>query len=174
MTCRTRARHPAGGQVGHRAAGGREIVERHVHAAARQIVLDVADDVGELQRDAEIQRVVARLRIAAAEDPDTDQADRRRDAVAILQQIVECLIPRRVEIHRHAVDHVGKSIPWQVEAGNERLQPASLKRLRNAALEASSQLGAPETDRLARLLSLLLCLLRRRRRRPRGRSPRQR
>ena len=57
---RTGSRHPAGRQVLDRAAGGREVVERQVDAAAREIVLDVAQDVGELQRDAEVQRVVAR------------------------------------------------------------------------------------------------------------------
>ena len=52
--------HPAGRQILDRAAGGREVLERQVDAAALEVVLDVAEDVGQLQRDAEVQRVVAR------------------------------------------------------------------------------------------------------------------
>ena len=37
-----------------------QILERQVDAAALEIALDVAQDVGQLQRDAEVQRVVAR------------------------------------------------------------------------------------------------------------------
>ena len=92
-----------------------QILERQVDAAAREIVLDVAQDVGQLQRDAEVQRVVARPVAPAAEDPDADQADRRGDAPAVLEQVVERLVPRRVEIHRHAVDDVLERLARQVE-----------------------------------------------------------
>ena len=36
-----------------------QILERQVDAAALEVVLDVAEDVGQLQRDAEVQRVLA-------------------------------------------------------------------------------------------------------------------
>ena len=82
----------AGGEVVDRAAERAQIFEWQVDAAAGEVVLDVAENVRELQRDAEIQGVGAGAFVAAAEDPDADQADRRRDAPAVLDQIVERLV----------------------------------------------------------------------------------
>ena len=41
--------------------------------------------------------------------------DRRGDAPAVLEQLVERLVARRVEIHRDAVDHVLERLARQVE-----------------------------------------------------------
>ena len=57
----------AGREIVDRAAAGRQIVERQVDAAALEVVLDVAEDVRELQRDAQVQRVVARALVPAPE-----------------------------------------------------------------------------------------------------------
>ena len=46
-------------------------------------------DVGELQRQAEVHGVVAAARVAAAEDVEADDPDRRGDAPAVLAQVVE-------------------------------------------------------------------------------------
>ena len=64
-------------RTGHHARGERllgdaeprEILLRQVDAALFQIRLDVANDVGDLQRQPEVERVVARARIAACRTP---------------------------------------------------------------------------------------------------------
>src|SRR4051794_23248999 len=48
----------AGGEIVDGAAAGGEIIERQVDAAALEIAPHVAQDVGQLQRDTEVQRVV--------------------------------------------------------------------------------------------------------------------
>ena len=93
----------------------RQVLERQIHAAAREIVFDVAENVRQLQRDAEVERVFARRGASTAEDLDADEADRRRDPPAVLEQIVERLVSRRVEIHRDAVDDVLERLARQVE-----------------------------------------------------------
>src|SRR5262249_18371547 len=110
---------------------------------------DVAEDVGQLQRDTEVQGVGARASVPAAEDSDADQADSGRDAPAILYEIVERLVARPVEVHLDAVDDVGKRLPRQVEPGEERLQPASLIGDGRATVEDTGQLAAPERYRRA-------------------------
>ena len=54
-----------------------------VNAAAVGVVAHVAEDVGELERLAEVHGVVAAGRVAVAEDLDAQQADDGRHAVAV-------------------------------------------------------------------------------------------
>src|SRR3954467_13884736 len=63
-----RGRDDAGGEIVDGAAAGGEIVERQVDAAALEIAPHIPQDVGQLQGDAEVQRVVAGALVAAAPD----------------------------------------------------------------------------------------------------------
>src|SRR5688572_14151808 len=52
-----------------------ELIHRQVDATATRVVTDVADDVGQLHRQAELVRVVERALVAAAEDVGRHLAD---------------------------------------------------------------------------------------------------
>jgi hypothetical protein len=88
------------------AAEAAQFVLRQVDAAVIEVGLHVAHDVGELQGDPEVHRVVAPARMAAAEDVQADEPDRRGHAPAVLAQIIEGVVAAMAEIHLHAVDEV--------------------------------------------------------------------
>src|SRR5688572_2393403 len=75
--------HAAGTQrvLGH--AKPRQILPGQVDPIALEIDANVTNDVGHLQRQAEVVGVLARAGIAAAENLDADHSHRRRDATAI-------------------------------------------------------------------------------------------
>src|SRR5262249_57104151 len=91
-----------------------------------------AQDVGQLERDAEFEGVVVGAGMTAAEDANTDEANRRRDTAAVLDEVVERRVTRLLKIHRHAVDHVLERLTRQIEGSNRRLQRAPLRRPRLA------------------------------------------
>ena len=152
-----------GGEVVHCTSMRPQVVERQVDAPPLEIGLDVAQDVGQLQRDAEVERVVGRPRAATAEDPEADHPDRRCHPAAVFEQIVERLIARRVEIHRDAVDHILERLARQIELTDKRLQAAPLCRGGFPAVEGARQLVAPERDRGAACRQRLSARRRRRR-----------
>ena len=63
-----------------------QLVHRQVDAAAARVVADVANDVGELHRQAEAVRVVDRRRVRAAEDVGRDLADDAGDEIAVARE----------------------------------------------------------------------------------------
>ena len=133
-------------QVVFAAAVGTEILLRNVDATLLEIAPHVAQDVGQLQGDAEVDRVLLRRRLAAAEDVEADEPDGRRHANAVLVEVVERLVAARPEIHLDAFDERLERRPRQAEGGDERGERASLPRLGRAAFEAGGQLRAPAGD----------------------------
>src|SRR5207248_401203 len=76
------------------ASARRQVVERQVDAAAREIVLHVTNDVRQLQRKAEIECVFARFVGSASEYLDANQSHGRRNPAAVLGQLAERLVSR--------------------------------------------------------------------------------
>src|SRR5581483_12103896 len=130
----------AGSQIVDGAAARAQIGERQVDAAALEIGPDVAQDVGQLQRYSQVQRVLRRRVARAAEDANADQAHGRRDATAVLEEIIERLVAAVDQIHFDAVDDIRERLTRQVERADERLQRASLRRARLAAVVTARQL----------------------------------
>src|SRR5262249_52206912 len=83
-----------------------QVLERQIDAAAAAVLRDVAQYVGELKGDAEVDRVVARARVAMAEDLDAEEADGRGDAVAVAVQLVEVVVAPAGEVGLDAGDEV--------------------------------------------------------------------
>src|SRR6185369_17063120 len=110
---------------------------------------DVAQDVRELERDAEIERVVARAVASAADDLDADKPDGRGDAPAVLKEVVERLIPVGVEVHRDAVNYIFECLPRQVERADERLQMLALRGRWRRPVVAPAEFRSPELHRRA-------------------------
>ena len=104
---RTPGRRPASSSVTPKRA---QVVERDVEAADAEILLHVAQDVGQLQRDAEIDRVVARLRRPGSRRSRTQirpTADATRWQYSI--QLGEGLERGGGRVHRDAVDQVRRT-----------------------------------------------------------------
>ena len=80
-----------------------QLVERQVNSPEGCIFLHVAQDVRQLEGHSQRNRVIARARVAAAEDVDAHQADRARHPVAILVQQGKFWIARDRLVHLHAV-----------------------------------------------------------------------
>ena len=66
-----------------------EVLEREVEAVAGGVACDVAQDVRELQREAELDGVLARARVLVAEDLDRGEAHRGGDPLAVDAQLGE-------------------------------------------------------------------------------------
>ncbi len=141
-------RHPAGSQILDGTAGCREILEREVDAPPLVVTPDITKDVRQLQRHAEVQGIVLRPLASAAEDPDADHADRRGHAPAVFEQLHECVVPRLVDVHRHAIHHILERLSRQLEPDDEGLKPPALQRLRNQSVVAARQLRAPDVATL--------------------------
>ena len=141
--------HDAFRQIVHVTAVRGKVLERQIHAASREVVGDVAQDVRELEGDAEVDGVIPGPVVPAAEDPDADETHRRGDAAAILVEIGERLVARGVEVHRDAVDDIVERLTRQVEGRDEGLEVLSLRRGRRGSVERARELGAPEGHGLA-------------------------
>ena len=124
-------------------AVGRQFVERQVEAAARQIGRHVAQDVGQLEGQAQFLGVAAGARILVAEDLDADEADRGGDLVAVGPKIAEGGETHRLEIHRTTVDELLEGQPLDRKATNHSLQRLALRRARTPAIEAGGHFLTP-------------------------------
>src|SRR5581483_3344966 len=88
------------------AAEAAEVVRRQVDPATVEVFGQVAEDVGQLQRDAGVFGVDLRLLPAKSPNVDARQPDGRRDAVAVAVQGCEVGEVNRVQVHLDAVEHV--------------------------------------------------------------------
>src|SRR5262245_79510 len=95
-----------------------QILERQVDAAAGAVLAHVAQDVGELERDAEVVRIVHGGGMPAAEDLDAQEADGGGDQVAVLLELVEGPVAPAREIHLDAADQVREVPVRQGEASH--------------------------------------------------------
>src|SRR5579862_2670289 len=94
-----------------------EVGARQVDATAARVLRDVAQDVRQLEREPELDRVLARRRALVAEDLDADEANRARNAVAVSLEIaLPRLVALAVEIHLDAVDDGGELLARDREA----------------------------------------------------------
>ena len=101
---------------------------RQIEPADRRILVEVAQDVGELQRAAEMMRERDAFLRRHAENPHAEAPDRARDAVAIKIERREIGRPDvGVDIHLHAVDDVEEIGALQIE-GARRDNEAGRKR----------------------------------------------
>ena len=124
-----------GAGIGAVDAGLHQQLARQVEAADRGILVEVAQDVGELQRAAEMVRQLSARRLVHAEDAGRQPADGAGDAVAIeveRREIGRADVGR--DIHLHAVDHGEEIVLSQAEgaapalAGSSPGRPAGRRR----------------------------------------------
>src|SRR5581483_9399388 len=107
----------AGEHVGLGAAEATEVLLRQVDAAARGVLGDVAQDVGELEGQPEVHRIVARRGVRVAEDLDAHEPHRARHVAAVTLEVV---LPSRVavadEVHLDPGDHGLEVLPGDRKA----------------------------------------------------------
>ena len=120
-----------------------QVLQRQVDAASGQIVPHVANDVGQLQGQPEVDGVLPRLGAATPENLDAHQPDRRRHALAVFDQLVEGLVAQPVQVHLHPVDERVERLPRQREQAHDSLQVPSLFGCRRSAVEEPGHLLTP-------------------------------
>src|SRR5262249_31294622 len=116
-----------------------------IDAVLARVLADVADDVGELKRDAEISGVVERARVAIAEDAGGEQSDDARHAIAIRLEPGPVEIARLPEVHLHAVDDLVEPRGAEAVPVAMRLERARHRMLR-APGEQIRHLRAPPRE----------------------------
>eukprot|EP00406_Dinophysis_acuminata_P046760 CAMPEP_0179299722 /NCGR_PEP_ID=MMETSP0797-20121207/46664_1 /TAXON_ID=47934 /ORGANISM="Dinophysis acuminata, Strain DAEP01" /LENGTH=238 /DNA_ID=CAMNT_0021009167 /DNA_START=185 /DNA_END=898 /DNA_ORIENTATION=+ len=102
---------------------GPEVLEGQVHHAPAGVLPDVAEDVCQLEGEAQGQGGLdgraAELAGGVRREPQDGErhdADRARDAVAVHLQLAERLVPALHQVHRHAPDHVLEGARGEAEA----------------------------------------------------------
>src|SRR5207244_1626337 len=105
---------------------------------------DVAHDVGELQRLAEVDRVLPRARIGVAEDLDAAEPHGRGYAIAVRLEVLGRLVADALEVHLAAVDDRLQRGARNRIGGDGGLELAGDRMdRRGAALEAARDVLAP-------------------------------
>ena len=138
--------HDAIRQVVFGAAEATQLVLWNVDAVASGVLLDVAEDVGQLHGETEVDGVGLDLRVLiVAEYPDAHQPDHRGYLVAIFTEVVEGLIPRDVEVHLHTGDDLIEVLPGYSELGS-RVAERRIDRLFISALSRLSKRRADAAE----------------------------
>src|SRR5206468_10330292 len=98
--------------------------------------------------DAEVERAFTRGLASTAKNSDAHETDGRRHSPAVLEEMREGFVARRIEIHRDAIDTILERLTRQVEAFDEGPQPPGLLGLWFGPVITPGELGSPEGDRL--------------------------
>ena len=115
---------------------------RQVEAPDRRVLVEIAQDVGELQRAPEVMGERNARRGVHPEHAHAQPADRARDAVAVEVERGEIGCPDIGEdVHLHAVDDGEKVLAAQPEGADRVGEPGEPRRL--AAREGGIHVGAP-------------------------------
>ena len=99
-----------------------QLFERQINSPARGVGAHVTQDVGELERFAEPDRVVATTRVAVAEDFDAEPSHHRRHAVAIQLQLGVGFVAFDVEVHLDAANQFVKQGKGELVSPYDGLQ----------------------------------------------------
>jgi hypothetical protein len=125
-----------------------QILLRQVDPAAARVGADVANDVRQLERRAQVDRVLARPRIGVAKDLDAAEADGRGHPIAIRVQVFGGLVACAIEIHRDPVDDRQERVARDREGTHRLRQPCRDRIGRGSTgLVAERHRAAPAVER---------------------------
>ncbi len=142
-------RVPALRQIVRGHAEAPQVLLREVDAPDARVHLDVAQDVGDLERDAQVHRVLARPRVRVAEDLDAAEPHRGGHAIAVGIERVEGLVGGMVHVHLHPRDDLLERGARDREAADRHLQPLAGRMLGPPLVDARDLLApAPELQAL--------------------------
>ena len=99
-----------------------KLVLRQVDSFHACVFADIADDVGQLEGEAQCFGVLQGALVGVAEDAGNQPPDYACDAVAIVLQVVKGGVAVVVQVHFHAADDVGKFAFGQPENGDDGAQ----------------------------------------------------
>ena len=126
-----------------------QIGERQINPAAFGVGADVTQDVGELQRLAEINGIIAARGILIAENLDAQQADNRGDAMAIEFELRESFIALDLQIHLATLDQFIEEREREPEFADDRLELEIHGKLGSFIVAGAANVGAPVGELLA-------------------------
>eukprot|EP00964_Phaeocystis_antarctica_P106375 scaffold71262_cov69-Phaeocystis_antarctica.AAC.1 len=121
-----------------------EVLPRQVDPLAGAVLAHVAQDVGQLQRDAQRQRGLERLLqrriLRGAHDREDHEPHGARHAVAVDVQLVEGVEAVLVEVHYHTLDHVLERLHGQPRVVAHRVDQRQVDRvIRHALVEVRDE-----------------------------------
>ena len=148
-----------------------EVFARQVDAAGLGVLADVAQHVGELHRDPHLAGVLERVGAARFQHAHQQQADRRRDAVAVALEVREGLDRLAAQIRLDAAQQIEEHVLRQPVAAHG-VGERDADRMRRATFVDRGELVAPALEQLAAIARARPG--RRRCRRPGGRRRRSR
>src|SRR4029450_4225168 len=121
------------GRLGAADAGRPQSLRRQIETSERRILVEVAQNIGELQRPPQMVGKRNSILLSHSEDADRQTTDRARDSIAI--KVERCLVGRPYvldHVHFHSIDD-----------GVEILAPKSeLAYRRKKAVRARDRLGS--------------------------------
>jgi hypothetical protein len=98
-----------------RAADSFRILAREIHATKGSVFYDIAQDVRQLQRDAERVRERRRfLWMIRAKDGERKTSDRASDVAAVLDEVVDRVVVGALHVHLTPIDDLSEALHGQV------------------------------------------------------------
>src|SRR5712691_12113889 len=82
-----------------------EIFCGEIDSVAACVFSYITQDIGELERHPQVDRIIAGSAIVIAKDLDAHQTDQRGDMVAVIVEFGESVVARPAQIHLNAVDY---------------------------------------------------------------------
>src|SRR5262245_59394635 len=132
------------------AAEARQVLQRQVETAPGGVLAYVAQDVGELERDPEIARVVGRAGAVMPEDLDAQQPDGGRDEVAVLLELVEGPVAPARQVHRDPADEI-REVALREREPAHGVGQRDADRMRRRAVVDAVELVAPASEQRRRI-----------------------
>ena len=127
-----------------------EVVLRDVDTAATGIGADVADDIRQLERDAEVHRVVTSVAVGITEDLNGCQPHGGGDAIAVGIEVVGGLVADARHVHGDAIDDRLQRLARNPELLHGRRQALGDRMLGpRSRLVAAGDLAPPALELLA-------------------------
>src|SRR5580692_7725026 len=129
-----------------------EIFAWQVEPAEGPVLVEIAQNVGELERAAKMMREASAFRLRHPESPRRKASDRARHAIAIKIERGEIGCPYiGIDIHLHAIDHGPKILAPKAEGMDcrgETSQPRARAGLRGLARIKRADIAPPFAERL--------------------------
>ena len=126
-----------------------QIFLRKINASHRVVAADIADDVGELKREAQTLSQIGRFGIVKAENMQASEADGSGNAIAIFRQAIERRVSSDRQIHFRAENQIVKVARGDFEARDGVRQRRKNCVAAGAARDGFIEQRAPASEALA-------------------------
>jgi len=136
-------------------AKANEVFFRKIDPSLRCILLDVAQNVRELERDTKIDGVLLRYFEPIAKDLNANEADNAGDCIAVVFEFVEGLVAVAHEVHLDTIDQRKEILLRYAKASDDTMEGFK-NGMRRGAIIALLNFGTPPCKSTALLLDKMI------------------